>query len=417
MKEVKGGQVTRMHSKIVFFLAGFAFLVCTATSRAQTPVSPEFHVNNSNKFPPGYENVGFSKGGEILVVWQSRTPDGNHDGLRGQWFSPTGNLIGKNLLLRVLKGAVYVPVVAPGAHGGALILWHEIRNTQAGYWEVLMGGELLPDGSWFLPPHYITFLGSLIPRFASPLPQGGYAIALLGSRPSHFAENRTFLVFTDDNLKLVRGPSAVSPTRYTSQEVGGLAMRPNGEFLVTWTEAETTILAQLFSPVGRPLAKAFKVPGDGSEHQYAGEAAPLGGDGYVIVWSEDLTSRGIPDLIMRLLKPNGTPQTVDLRLDPEIRFRGLQEVASDSAGNFLVVWQEGGPPDGTWDIWGRLYHPDGTPYGAKVRLNQYTANDQTSPQVASGPNGTFVVIWESSGQDNGYDGVYGRVFAVPASGN
>jgi hypothetical protein len=206
--------------------------------------------------------------------------------------------------------------------------------------------------------------------------------------------------------------------RQTIQEVGGLAVSPTGEFLVTWTEAETTILAQLFSPAGRPLASSFKVPSGGTLPQYAGAAAPLGTNGYVIVWSENLTSQGIPDLIMRLLNPDGTSRSADLRLDPEIRFRGLQEVASDPAGNFLVVWQEGGaPPNWGWDIFGRLYHPDGTPFGPKVRLNQYVVNDQTNAQVAAGPNGTFVVVWQSTSQDNGDDGIYGRVFAVPASGN
>ncbi len=193
-------------------------------------------------------------------------------------------------------------------------------------------------------------------------------------------------------------------------------MSPTGQFLVTWTEAETTILAQLFSPAGRPLAKPFKVPAEGVLPQYAGAAAPLGAQGFVIVWSENLTSQGIPDLRMRLLNPDGTARSADLRLDPEIRFRGLQEVASDSAGNFLVVWQEGGaPPNGGWDIFGRLYHPDGTPFGPKMRLNQYVINDQTSAQVAAGPNGTFVVVWQSTGQDNGNDGIYGRIFTVPAA--
>ena len=58
-------------------------------------------------------------------------------------------------------------------------------------------------------------------------------------------------------------------------------------------------------------------------------------------------------------------------------------------------------------------HSDGSPYGPKVRLNQYTANDQTNVQVAAGPNGTFVAVWQSTGQDNGDDGIYGRVFTVP----
>jgi hypothetical protein len=222
------------------------------------------------------------------------------------------------------------------------------------------------------------------------------------------------LLLTDQDLKVVRGPSPVSAVPRSSQEVGGLAMSPSGKFLMTWTQAESSILAQVFSPAGRPLANAREVPAGGSKPQYAGAAAALGDKGYVIVWSENLTNEGIPDLMFRLLKPDGTPQGVDQRLDPEIKFRGLQEVASDSAGNFLVVWQEGGdPPNGGWDIWGRLYHSDGSPYGPKVRLNQYTANDQTNVQVAAGPNGTFVAVWLSTGQDNGDDGIYGRVFKAP----
>ena len=54
-------------------------------------------------------------------------------------------------------------------------------------------------------------------------------------------------------------------------------MSPTGEFLVTWTEAEFSILAQLFSPAGRPVAPAFKVPEDRPiQQQYAGAAAALG---------------------------------------------------------------------------------------------------------------------------------------------
>lgn len=396
----------------VFSLATCVFLFLAVPTRAQSPVGPEFHADGFGKNPQGYQSVGVSKGGEFLVVWEEITPGGKA-GLWSQWFSPSGLAVGKNHLLQVTRSQAYGPLVVPGTHGGVVVFWTETHNTSVANFNALVGGELLPDGSWALPPRPITFLDQVLVRFASPLPHGGYAITILGSRPKR-DEDRTFLVLTDDDLTVVRGPSPVSPVPHSSQEVGGLAMSPNGNFLVTWTQAESTVLAQLFSPAGRPLAKAFKVPAGGPEPQYAGAAAPLGGKGYVIVWSENLTAEGVPDLIVRLFKPDGTPQGPDQRLDPEIKFRGLQEVASDALGNFLVVWQEAGdPPNGGWDIWGRLYHPDGIAYGPKVRLNQYTANDQTNPQVAAGPNGTFVVVWQSAGQDHGDDGIYGRVFAVP----
>ena len=196
-------------------------------------------------------------------------------------------------------------------------------------------------------------------------------------------------------------------------------MSTTGEILVTWTQAETTVMAQRFSPAGRPLGPGFQVPENNpGGAQYWGAAAALGAKGFVVTWQEDDAVTGIPDIKLRLLNLDGTFQGSVLRLDPEVQFRGLQEVASDAVGNFVVVWQEGGPPDGSWDIWGRAYHPDGTPYGPKVRLNQHTNNDQTMPQVAFAPNGTFVAVWISSGQDGDRDGVYGRVFAVsPAEGS
>jgi hypothetical protein len=398
--------------RLASLAATFALFACMLAARAQVPMGGEFHANNFGANPPGYQSVGVSKGGAFLVVWEQITPDGKA-GLWSQWFSPVGQPQGSNRLLQVTPSQAYGPLVAPGSHGGVLVFWTETHNTSVAYFNALVGGEFLPNGSWVLPPRRIAFLDQVLVRFVSPLPQGGYAIAILGARP-HRNETRTFLVLTDKDLKVTHGPTAISPTLHASQEVGGLAISPTGQLLVTWTEAETTILAQLFSTAGRPLARAFKVPSEGTLPQYAGAAASLGAQGYVIVWSENLTDRGIPDLRMRLLNLDGTPRSADLRLDPEIRFRGLQEVASDASGNFLVVWQEGGdPPNGGWDIFGRLYHPDGAPFGPKVRLNQHVANDQTNAQVAAGPNGTFVVVWQSSGQDSGNDGIYGRVFAVP----
>jgi hypothetical protein len=411
MKRLGPFESRAMISRLGWILVPLVLLSASAAALAQTPVGPEFAANKVGIFNQGYQNVAVGSNGDILVVWQSKT-DETHDGLWAQWLSPAGEPLGGNRLLRSAKGQGFGPLVAPGTHGGVLVLWREARITHEGSWDVLMGGELLSDGSWALKPHYLTSLGAILPRFASPLPQGGYAITLLGLRPNR-TEIRIFLLLVDKDLKVIRGPSRVNATSRSTQEFGGLAVSTTGEILVTWTQAETTVMVQRFSPAGRPLAPAFQVPEDNpGGAQYWGAAAALGAKGFVVTWQEDDAVTGIPDIKLRLLNLDGTFQGPVLRLDPEVRFRGLQEVASDASGNFVVVWQEGGPPDGSWDIWGRAYHPDGTPYGPKVRLNQHTNNDQTMPQVAFAPNGTFVAVWISSGQDGDRDGVYGRIFSL-----
>src|SRR5258708_4435778 len=224
MKKPGPVETRAMISRLGWILVTLVVLSVPTVSLAQTPVSPEFAANKVGIFNQGYQNVAVGANGDSLVVWQSKT-DETHDGLWAQWFSPAGEPLGRNLLLRSAKGQGFGPLVAPGAKGGVLLLWRETRITHEGDWDVLMGGELLPDGSWALPPRYLTFLGGILPRFASPLPQGGYAIALLGFRPNR-TEDRTFLVLVDKDLKVIRGPSRVHATPRSIQEVGGLAVRP-----------------------------------------------------------------------------------------------------------------------------------------------------------------------------------------------
>ena len=99
-------------------------------------------------------------------IWEQMTPDGKA-GLWSQWFSPAGATLGSNRLLQVTESQAYGPLVAPGSHGGVLVLWTETHNTSVAYFNALVGGELLPDGSWALPPRRITFLDQVLVRFAA----------------------------------------------------------------------------------------------------------------------------------------------------------------------------------------------------------------------------------------------------------
>lgn len=406
--------VRRRWSGLILFV--LILSLGTAASRAQTPIGPEFHANDFGRHPQGAMSATLNKAGELFILWEEYTFNGTD--FRGQWFSSSGMPLGRNRLIHAtesLTSLSYSPLVALGAHGGALVFWTE---DHIGYF-ALVGGELLPDGSWILPPRPIIVLDNVEVRFVSPLPRGGYAIA---GQTLQWRSNqiRTFLAYIDDNLNLLRGPSFVSPVRHESQEVEGLAVSPSGELMVSWTElgSSITILAQLFSPAGHPLVNAFKVPENLSTSQYGSAATALGKEGYVVIWEQDDFDSGSTNLWMRALKPNGTPRGDAVRLNPVVRFRYGEQVASDAAGNFFVVWQAGAgePPNGDSDIWGRLYHPDGSPYGPEVRLNEYSLSDQVNPQVLASPNGTFVVVWQSSDRYLGDQGIFGRIFAVPPSG-
>ena len=93
-------------------------------------------------------------------------------------------------------------------------------------------------------------------------------------------------------------------------------------------------------------------------------------------------------------------------------------VCTDSAGNFVVAFQDGSAAyntglDGDYGgIRARRVTANGTPQGfMEFAVNEYTTNEQRSPKVACGANGDFVVVWGSGYFGNGPDG-YGEAVAA-----
>jgi len=50
----------------------------------------------------------------------------------------------------------------------------------------------------------------------------------------------------------------------------------------------------------------------------------------------------------------------------------------------------------------------GNPLGPEFRVNTYTTSYQSWPAVASDSSGNFVVVWESNFQDGSNSGVFGQ---------
>jgi hypothetical protein len=68
------------------------------------------------------------------------------------------------------------------------------------------------------------------------------------------------------------------------------------------------------------------------------------------------------------------------------------DVATAASGDFVVVWQS--PQDGnSGGVVARRYAADGTPSGAEFVVNTSTSGPQYRPAVASDPAGNFVVVW------------------------
>ncbi|MFC5768639.1 PKD domain-containing protein, partial [Thauera sinica] len=92
------------------------------------------------------------------------------------------------------------------------------------------------------------------------------------------------------------------------------------------------------------------------------------------------------------------------------------EIVVLADGSYVVVWQSGGQ-DGSGDgIYGQRFTSNGTPLGAEFRINDVVSGTQEQPRAAALSDGGFVVVWQDTGgaDGSGY-GVIGQRFAADGS--
>lgn len=103
----------------------------------------------------------------------------------------------------------------------------------------------------------------------------------------------------------------------------------------------------------------------------------------------------------------------DVQVAASATFQAAPAVASDAAGNALVVvWQRQGA--GGWDVYARRYRFDSAsqlaPLGPEIQVNTQTVGCQQLPAVAADAAGSFVVVWQSDQDPGGGSGVFARRF-------
>jgi hypothetical protein len=128
---------------------------------------------------------------------------------------------------------------------------------------------------------------------------------------------------------------------------------------------------------------------------------------FVVVWvSQNLADSGV---FGRRYASAGSPLGAEFRVSTYATSNAtFPAVASAATGRFVVVW-ESFYPYGASAIRGRRYDDAGAPLGAEFRVNTLATSSCGSPSVASSPSGDFVVVWQGNQDGSGY-GVFGRRF-------
>jgi S-layer family protein len=86
------------------------------------------------------------------------------------------------------------------------------------------------------------------------------------------------------------------------------------------------------------------------------------------------------------------------------------QVAVEPDGDFVVVWESRGQDGSGLGLFGRRFDAAGAPRGSEFPINSYTTGDQWESDVAIERNGTFIVVWRSVQNGGPESRIVGRRF-------
>ncbi|QDU23846.1 VCBS repeat-containing protein [Urbifossiella limnaea] len=340
-------------------------------------------VNTVTSQPQRGPAVGIDAGGNYFVTWQSQGADSKSWGIVGRAFLADGTELRADFIVNVNEqGPQTSPAVAVGPNGNAVAVW----------------------AGPFVPSHGGTEGEEGVEG------EGGH-------QPSLFA--RRFGATGSTDVAPGIGAVNVNGLEFQLAVVGAgedvpaaAAILSDGTYVVVWQAFEEADDASGFGVYGQRVAAdgtligaKFLVNTTTLGYQSHPAVAALPGNGFVVVWQTETRTANGYDVVGRVFTQDGAGALVPGAefVVNEATLTGHQTapaVASDAAGNFVVVWQSDAQ-DATEDlteIYGRRFATSGTtatPLAAEFRVNTETATTQYSPQVAMNAAGQFAVAWVS----------------------
>ena len=174
------------------------------------------------------------------------------------------------------------------------------------------------------------------------------------------------------------------------------------------------ITAQLIEADGDLTGDPFQVIDANNNQESPGVSLNDAGN-LAVVWQSDLTNGSVSDIYgtVYTITDSLTIESVQSNFLVNSTTTGAQQspvIDQATDGTFVVAWESSGQDGDGFGIYARRFDATGNPLGSEIAVNTTTSDDQQDPAVAVYDDGGFVVTWESFGQDGDAAGIYFQLF-------
>lgn len=270
----------------------------------------------------------------------------------------------------------------------------------------LSQAQLSPVGNEFI----VNSITTNAQRFvaAAARPQGDFVVVWSDKSTIDDDNYATRLRFVDAAGTPQGSDFHVNTYTTASQDRPEVSVASDGGFVVVWESAgqdgsSDAVVARRFSSSGAALGNDFVVNSTTGGQQRDADVGLAGNGDFVVVWQSP-DAGAATDVRGQRFASNGSTVGSEFLVNTiTIDGQNAAAVDVDSDGDFIVVWSSAGSSGSDNDstsIQGQLFSSSGASIGDEFQINSYTPGAQSSPTVAFGSSGTFVVAWQSN--DFGY---------------
>ncbi len=384
-----------------------------------TAAAGELQVNTYTTYGQWLAAVAASSDGSFVVVWQSNLSDGSSYSVRARRFASGGAGVGDDFQVNTYTSDFQgEPSVAVDADGDFVVVWRSdgSAGTDASLASV-QGQRYASDGSAVggeFQVNTYTSIRQLLPSVA--MDADGDFVVVWESDGSFGTDNDGRSIqaqrYASDGFP-VGGEVQVNTYTTAWQGRASVAMDADGDFVVVWVSrdgAVSDVKGQRYTSDGLPAGGEFQVNTYATLFQDDPSVAMDADGDFVAVWDSSGSSGTdvhFTSIQGQRYASDGSTAGSEFQVNTYTTFlQTWPEVASDAAGNFVVVWNSEGSPCrdvALRSVQAQRYAADGTPWGGEYQVNTYTTGHQDGVGVAMDSSGRFVMVWDSpysSGSDS-----------------
>jgi VCBS repeat-containing protein len=375
-------------------VGGPELLVNTTTANEQTTDA----LNRG-----GQQTVSFDDAGNFVVVWTSKSQDGDGYGVYARRYAADGTaLTGEILVNTTTNGDQMYASVASDAAGNFVVTW--TSDGQDGNKTGVYARRFAGDGT--------ALTGEILVNTTTSGDQqnsvigmnrvtGDFVIAWQGQGTGD-SQGIFYRRFAANGTALDGSEQRANSTDAGAEENPAVAMDTSGNFVIAY-DVNNHLYFQRFNASGMAQGSLTQVD-NGFSHSVGASIAMDGAGNFTLVYRETTTLSGI---WCRGYNADGSSRYGWNYIATGDADSASIAMAAD--GSFIVTYQKNSDSQ---DIFAQLFNASGSANGSVFKVNAYTTNDQKSPSVALRDGGHFVVVWSGKlAADTDSDGVAARIYA------